>query len=341
VLAALLALALTAPSQTALAQGDASGSQDLPKKDSPITVPNPGTNLWKGLRQANEGRSQVPGLESGVLINSAGSDWRKLRMGPLTRYGGWALFTVALLVLAYHVFHGPIRLESGRSGRVVPRWPLAMRVLHWYTAILFILHAITGLSLLFGRHVVIPLIGNEAFGSYAIAAKYAHNWLGPPLVVGVVLMAVLLIRDNLPSRVDIGWLLRGGGLFGSAHPSSGKLNFGEKALTYGVLVTVGLVACASGLVLAFPGFGQTRELMQQANLIHAATSVIWVFFIAGHIYLGTAGTEGTFEAMSRGYVDANWAKQHHDLWYDEVKDQEQPAPPDPAADRSIETGRTA
>jgi len=288
---------------------------------SPISVPNPGTDLWRGVRHSSVGSTQVAGLEAGVLINPAGYQWQRLRTGPLLSFAGWAIFGVVLAIAVFYIARGPIRLEDGRSGRTVERWGMWRRVLHWYVAVLFVVLALTGLSILFGRTMILPIIGLEAFGSFLQVAKGVHNYAGPAFVVGVVLMLLAFARFNLPAMSDFVWLARAGGFFGKSHAPADTVNAGEKIFTYWMMATVGVLACGTGLILDFPNFQQTREVMQLNTMLHAIATVVWVFFALGHIFLGTAGVEGTFEGMWGGKVDVNWARQHHDLWYDRIKAQ--------------------
>ena len=329
--ALLLCLALSALSSTSFAAAGANSTAATAQ--SPLGVPNRGADLWRDVRRATRGKTQIAGPETGVLVNASGEQWRQIQTGPVIRYGGWALFLVLLAVLAFHVFHGGVRLEGGRTGKTVFRWHLYNRVIHWYTATLFIIQALTGLSLLFGKHVLMPLIGKPAFGAYAETAKTLHNYLGLPFVLGVVLTVLLLFRHNLFERCDWKWMLKGGGLIAKSHPPAGFVNLGEKLLTYWVIATVGVVACISGLVLDFPNFGQVRETMQIANIVHGVATVIWVFLVIGHIYLSTAGVEGTFEAMWTGRVDQRWAELHHSLWYQEIQQAESNPAGDPTPDK--------
>jgi len=312
----LICAALWTLSYGAFAAGP--GAVPAATRQASLRVPDPGANLWRDVRGATRGTTQATGTERGVLINARGEDWRRIQTGPITRYGGWALFLTLLAVLAFHVFHGRVRLEGGRTGKTVFRWPLFNRLVHWYTAVLFIIQALTGISLLFGKHVLIPLIGKPAFSAYAETAKILHNYLGLLFVLGVLATLVVVFKHNLPERGDLKWLLKGGGLISKSHPPAGFVNAGEKLLTYWIIATVGVVACVSGLVLDFPNFGQFRDTMQLANIVHGAATMIWVVVIIGHIYLSTAGVEGTVEAMWTGRVDQRWAEQHHSLWYEEL-----------------------
>jgi formate dehydrogenase subunit gamma len=281
---------------------------------------NPRSNFWRAVREGNAGYTTVRGQETNVLIQNGGESWRQWRNGPIITYGAIALGAVAGLLLIYMLLRGQVKLEGGNSGRTVERWSLFMRTLHWYTAILFIILAVTGLSLLFGRAVLIPAMGPEGFAAWAQTAKTIHDYLGPPFAAGVVLMLLLMLPYNLPERTDLKWLAKGGGLLGKGeHPHAGRINAGEKIFTYGSMLILGVVVCVSGLILDFPNYGQLRETMQLANVLHAAASVLWIAIMFGHIYLGLWGVEGTLKAMTRGRVDENWAKQHHDLWYEKVK----------------------
>ncbi|ROR32335.1 formate dehydrogenase subunit gamma [Inmirania thermothiophila] len=279
---------------------------------------DPTNRLWRELRQGAAGQTQVQAPEAGVLIASAGEEWRRLRNGPLRTWGAYWLAAAAGGVALIFLWRGRIRIEGGRSGRTVERWRLPHRVLHWYTAVLFLILALTGLSLLYGRAVVLPLFGKEVFGLYAQGAKVLHNYLGPLFPVGVILMAALWARNNLPARVDLRWLAEGGGiLFRDRHPPAGNMNAGEK-LWFWIVVFGGLTVSVTGIILDFPGLGQTRETMQTAQIVHAASAIFMLGFAVGHIYIGTLGTEGALEGMVHGRVDVNWARQHHLLWYEEI-----------------------
>ena len=278
---------------------------------------NPRANYWRAVRGGDQGYTSVQGQETNVLMQEGGQNWRQWRNGPIATIGGWGLFVIVLAIALWFGVKGPMPLEHGRSGRTVDRWSTANRVLHWYTAILFIILAITGLSLLFGRAVLIPLLGPEGFAAWADISIGLHNYAGPAFAVGVVLMLVFWARYNLPAKGDGTWLAQGGGFFGKGkHPPAGRINAGEKIFTYGAMLTIGVVVVVTGFILDFPNSGQTRDTMQLAHIIHGIGSLIWIALMLGHIYLGSVGVEGALEGMTTGRVDENWAKQHHSLWYE-------------------------
>ena len=283
---------------------------------------NARAEFWRTIRQGHSGYSAVQGRESNVLIQNGGQNWRQIRTGPITVIGGWVIVGVIAVLLMFYVVRGPVKVENGRAGKLVPRWSLSERVLHWYTAILFIILAITGLSFLFGRSVLIPLLGAKGFSLWASFAYSAHNYLGPAFTIGVLVMIIVWFKNNLPEACDWQWFLQGGGMIKGKHPSAGKANAGEKLFVYWIgLLVIGIAACVSGLILDFPLFEQTRKTMQLANMVHGITSIIWITLMCGHTYLGSAGIQGAFEGMKTGSVDANWAKQHHDVWYENLKDE--------------------
>lgn len=282
---------------------------------------NPIANFWRAVRRGEEGYTAASGpYTTNDYIMSSGEIWRDARNG----YVGWGtagvMLGVLLLILLFYAIKGSKKVEGGNTGPTMARWSGGERLLHWYTAILFILLAITGFSLLFGRAVLIPLFGLEGFSAFASVAKLAHNFLGPLFLVGVVLEVITWMRFNLFRSYDWDWLKKMGGMFSqSEHPPAGRTNAGEK-LWFWFIATFGLIGVGfSGLVLDFPIFGQSRETMQLANIIHASLAGLWTAIAFGHIYLGTIGLEGTWSGMSRGWVTEKWMKQHHNLWYEKVK----------------------
>jgi len=199
----------------------------------------------------------------------------------------------------------------------VPRFTLNDRVVHWFTAVNFVVLAVTGLILLYGRAVLIPVFGLNGFAAIASAGKYIHNLFGPIFAVAVVFLIVKFLSGNLPEAGDLKWIRGGGGLLGK-HASCGRYNAGEKIWFWLVAVT-GIAVSVTGLVLDFPLFSQTRGVMQLSQAIHAAAAIVFVAGALGHIYIGTLGMEGALESMTQGSVDANWAKAHHDRWYADIE----------------------
>ncbi|SHH80633.1 formate dehydrogenase subunit gamma [Bradyrhizobium erythrophlei] len=260
-----------------------------------------------------EGRIDIPDTKASVLVQPAGRTWDYFHE-VLLHWGGAIVIlgTIALLGLAY-IIMGRIRIAEGRSGRKILRFKAFERFSHWLTAVSFVILGLTGLNITFGKIVLLPLIGPEAFSDVSQAAKYVHNFISFAFVAGLVLIVVIFFRDNLLEKVDIDWLKQGGGFIKSRHAPAGRFNFGEK-LVYWLSLAAGLAVSVSGFLLLFPFFGTDIAEMQLAQVVHAVVAVLFVALILGHIYIGTLGIEGAFEAMGTGEVDLNWAKEHHDLW---------------------------
>ena len=279
---------------------------------------NPRADYWRLVRDNTKGYSAVKGRETNELIQGSGQNWRQLRNGPLATYGSWMIgFTLAVLALFY-LWRGQVKMTHPRSGQTIERWTLNERRLHWLTAGLFVILSITGLSLLYGRAVLIPVFGHHGFAAYAAIAKFTHNILGPAFMIGLLVMIVKWFKHNFLNKVDLEWFKAFGGMVGDKHPSAEKLNGGEK-LWFWTLATAGVALCLSGLVLDFPNFDQEREIIQISHLIHLLTALVLIAFAFGHIYIGTVGTEGALEGMVTGQVDTAWAQQHHDLWLNQIE----------------------
>jgi len=291
----------------------------MSKTGQPPSLDDPAIDLWNEVRQRNGvsyGSSQTEGVDRGVLINSKGEDWRRFRMEMLLPYGAMFMAAVIGAIMLFYMFHGKTVLTEGRSGKKILRFTLNQRTAHWFTVGIFWLLGITGLILLYGRAVLIPLLGAEGFSVTASACKEMHNLIGPLFLLAVLAMMLLFIKDNFFKLVDLKWFAKGGGMFG-VHASAGRFNAGEKTWFWLVMI-FGTALCVTGLILDFSVFGQGRELMALAHVIHGISALLLISVSFGHIYLGTIGVEGTLESMTTGYVDTSWAKAHHDQWYEQV-----------------------
>jgi formate dehydrogenase subunit gamma len=277
---------------------------------------NPRANYWRAVREGLTGYTTVKGQETTTLIQNGGQNWRQVRNGPIATLGAWAIGIVFVLIVLFHLTIGKAKLEK-RTGRKVLRWTLFERLLHWYVAILFILMALTGLSILYGRAVLIPLLGYSGFATFAQFAKPVHNYLALLFVLGLVIMLIMWFRENIFHKVDWEWIKAGGGYLKKGHAHAYKANAGEK-IWFWILLIAGTALMISGIVLLFPNLGFLRETMQGADIVHGIAALILSAVVLGHIYLGTLGNEGSFEGMISGEVDEAWAKQHHDLWYQET-----------------------
>ena len=356
----VLATAITAVVGPALAQ---SGAEPKAPPASYVAAPEPkpadtnaeraksqpGNNapMWRAARDSGStpGISNLPGAEQGVLIqpmvqypgvrlNNAGEAWRQVRNQWIIPYGG-SLILIALLTLAlFYWRRGPLGGHGVDTGRVIERFTPFERATHWSNAIAFVTLAVSGLVMSFGKFLLLPVLGGTLFGALSYALKTAHNFAGPLFAVSLLLMLITFVKDNLPSKEDLAWMMRLGGMFGGQEVASHRFNAGEKVVFWlGLLVLGGLVV-ASGLVLdkLIPGMAYLRPDMQIAQMVHSAAAMVMLAMFAGHIYMGTIGMKGAYQAMRTGYVDEAWAKEHHELWFDDVKAGKIPAKrsPEPA-----------
>jgi len=263
-----------------------------------------------------QGRVSIPDQRSSVLMQPAGRDWREFRNVTLRWIGGIAILGMIALIVIFYLIRGMVRLEGGRAGRTIVRFSAFERFVHWMTATCFIVLAISGLNVTFGRPLLLPLIGFENFSEWSLWAKYAHNFLSFPFTIGVVLIFLMWIAGNIPNRVDVDWIRRGGGIVGHDHPPAYRFNAGQKAIYWTVVIGGGLVA-ATGYQLMFPFYLSGIEGMQLAQIVHSVVAMLFMAVMLAHIYIGTIGMEGAFEAMGSGTVDVNWAREHHNLWLEE------------------------
>jgi formate dehydrogenase subunit gamma len=304
-------------------------------------------DLWRFVRPGTAGSTQMKGELSAVMIQSEGDNWRAFRNGPLSVYGAFGLLGIIGLLVVFYMVRGRIRIDAGPSDDRIMRFGTIDRFAHWLMAGSFVVLGITGLNLLYGRYVLLPVIGKDAFAAITTFGKYAHNYLAFAFMLGLGLSFILWVRHNIPNKLDLKWLAMGGGIFAKGvHPPARKFNAGQKIIFWAVMIG-GLSVSMSGIALMFPFqtsmFAETFALLnsvgfslptdftamqeQQMNqLWHGVVSLGLMTMIVAHIYIGSVGMEGALDAMNSGMVDRNWAKEHHNLWVEEEDKKANPKP---------------
>ncbi|HPW30903.1 MAG TPA: formate dehydrogenase subunit gamma [Rhodoferax sp.] len=297
----------------------------------------PGNNapMWRQVGSGVTGTSSLPKSEApeagnliqpfvqypGSRLTNAGEAWREVRNNWLIPYGGSFILIVLLAIAVFYWRVGCIKLHDKPTGRLIERFTPFERSAHMVNATAFSILAISGLVMAFGKFFLLPIIGTTLFGWLAYVLKNAHNFAGPLFAVSLVIVIITFVKDNFPAKGDLNWLLKGGGMFSEHEIKSGRFNAGEKVVFWAGVFVLGLVVVGSGLVMdkLVPGLDYTRSTMQVAHMVHSVSNILMVVLFMGHIYLGTLGTEGAFAGMKTGYVDETWAKEHHELWYEDVK----------------------
>ncbi|MEM8841809.1 MAG: formate dehydrogenase subunit gamma [Pseudomonadota bacterium] len=308
--------------------------------------PNSVSTIWGELRAGETATVSIPDKKAAVLVQDGGMKWLQWRAkgGHLQKYGGYALIAIVVLLLLFFLLRGRIRIEHGSSKLTIERFKPIERFGHWLLAGSFIVLALSGLNLLYGKDYLMPLIGKEAFASVALAGKWAHNNMAWAFMLGLIMVFLMWVVHNVPSRVDLKWIAQGGGLFSKGvHPPARKFNAGQKLIFWGTIV-LGASISLSGISLLMPGefpmfaktfavlnslgypaimgvaLPETLSPMQElhyAQIWHTIVAFAMIFMIIAHIYIGSVGMEGAFDAMGTGQVDRNWAMEHHDLWVEE------------------------
>ncbi len=272
--------------------------------------------VWREVNKPIGHVSTITTPEANVLIQSSGNQWSLIRNGVISVFGGWLIVLATVGVFLVYKIKGEIKLKAGRSGNEVLRFTDIERWSHWAMAYSFVTLAISGMVIMWGRDVLLPIIGGTAFGALTFALKNIHNIVGPFFTVAVIVFFVLYVRDNIPNKGDLEWFKAGG--HGPAH----RFNGGEKLWFWAGVTFLGLIVSVSGWILdgIVPGVEYfTRGTMQIANIIHGIAATLFIVMAMGHIYIGSIGTEGAIDGMRTGYVDENWGKEHHSLWLEDVK----------------------
>ncbi|UWQ89741.1 formate dehydrogenase subunit gamma [Rhodobacteraceae bacterium M382] len=304
--------------------------------------------IWRAVRYGSaETNVSAGGTVATVLMQDGGMRWLSWRSGQLSRVGAWLLIGTLGALALFFLLRGRIRIDGDTTGRTVTRFKTIERFGHWLLAGSFILLGVTGLFTLFGRTLIAPLMGKEFNATLLIASKWVHNNVAWAFILGLVMIFVMWVVHNIPSRSDITWLRQFGGIIGNSHPPAKKFNAGQKLIFWSVILFGGSIA-VSGVSLLFPyelplfaktfsalnGMGVTslpvlgelptqlspQEEMQYAQGWHAIMAFVLMAIILAHIYIGSVGMEGAYDAMGSGEVDEAWAEQHHSIWLAEMKE---------------------
>ncbi len=297
----------------------------------------PGNNapMWRQVGEGVTGYSSLPKSQApeagnliqpfvkypGSRVTNAGEAWRQVRNQWIIPYGGSLVLIVAGAIALFYWRKGSMKLHGAETGRKIERFTPFERSAHWANAIAFVALAVSGLVMAFGKFFLLPVIGSTLFGWLTYALKNLHNFAGPLFAVSLVIVFFTFLKDNFPRKGDLTWLLKGGGMLSGTEVPSHRFNAGEKLIFWGGVLVLGAIVVASGLVLdkLIPGLVYERGTMQIAHMVHAVATLAMVVMFMGHIYLGTIGMQGAYKAMKTGYVDETWAREHHELWYDDIR----------------------
>jgi formate dehydrogenase subunit gamma len=313
--AATLAVAVLAAALLAFAAVAPAEAQQVNPRELSVQEEQLLQQLQAG--QAVQGRVSIPNREAGNLITPAGRDWSATRSGTMFWITVIAVVGMLALLTVFYLVKGRVRIESGWAGRTILRFNSLERFAHWLTAVTFIILALTGLNIVLGRAVLLPLVGESAFGTLSAWAKIAHNYVAWPFMLGVVLVFALWVRDNLPARADIDWLRQFGGFFKrGVHVPAWRFNAGQKIIFWSVVLG-GAALSVTGIFLLFPDLNASFTGWQWMQMIHGLVAALMIAIILAHIYIGSVGMEGAFDAMGSGEVDLNWAREHHKLWVEQ------------------------
>src|SRR5712672_483628 len=275
--------------------------------------------LLKALKEGDKitGRITIPDQMAASLIQPAGRDWRDFQRSKLPVIGGIAILGMLALLAIFLMVRGRIRVDHGFSGAKILRFASFERFTHWLTASCFVVLALSGLNISFGRILILPLFGANAFATMSTYAKYAHDYLAFPFMLGLAIMFLIWIKDNIPGKLDWQWIKQGGGVLANGkHPPAKRFNAGQKGIFWIVMIG-GVLMSLSGWYMLFPYLPANVTALQFWTVIHAVIAMLFIAAMLAHIYIGTIGMEGAFDAMGTGQVDLNWAKEHHALWVEE------------------------
>lgn len=283
------------------------------------------SEMWRAVRKGVQGKVSIPDKMAGQLVQSEGDAWRAVKNGPVATWGAIGLAGIVLLLSLFYLARGKIRVDHGMSGRTVTRFADMERMGHWLLAVSFIILALTGLNVTYGKYFLLPVLGKPFFAEISALGKWLHNYVAFAFMAGLGMILVMWVKDNFPNKYDFEWIVKGGGMIvKGVHPPSKKFNAGQKILFW-LVIWGGLALSVTGIAMLFPfqfslpllGLEPLQQ-MQFVTTWHAIIALVLVVVVIAHIYIGTIGMEGAYDAMGTGEVDENWAKEHHSVWAKEM-----------------------
>ena len=146
------------------------GTPVLAQQLGPDGAPNPSASVASErqlLLQSPrvEGLIAQPNERARVLMQPAGREWNHFHEITLRWLGTIVILGMIVALGAAYLIMGRLRISKGRSERKVARFNGFERFSHWLTAVSFVILGVTGLNITFGKIVLLPTIGPEAFSS--------------------------------------------------------------------------------------------------------------------------------------------------------------------------------
>jgi formate dehydrogenase subunit gamma len=310
--------------------------------------------MWRQVGAGANGYSSLPASQApeagnliqpfvqypGSRLTNAGEAWRQVRNQWIIPYGGSLLLIAVLALGIFYKTKGPLGHDHPSNAGKIERFTPFERAAHWTNAFAFVVLAISGIVMAFGKFFLLPVMGATLFGWLAYVLKNMHNFVGPLFAVSLLVVIVTFVKDNIANAADFNWLKSAGGMLGDKQVPSHRFNAAEKGVFWWAVTIPGVIVVMSGLVLdrLVPGLGVLRGEMQIASMVHSVMAIWITAVLIGHIYMGTIGTRGALEGMKTGYVTEGWAKEHHELWYDDVKSGKIPSQRSPLPGTAVPAG---
>ncbi|HYH37176.1 MAG TPA: NahK/ErcS family hybrid sensor histidine kinase/response regulator [Azospirillum sp.] len=236
------------------------------------------SDFWRDVRNGVEGTVNQPSpWHRGVLIQLTGADWGSVRTDIVATYGTQLAGVSAAVLLGFLMLHGRLRAAAWTLARWAGRVRDLERLAYGVTALSFVLLGVTGLTILYGRRMIAPLVGKETFATLALLSKQVHDVVSWSFMAGVVLLVLVWIRNHVPNR----WR------DAAATPSVARPLGATAHLVFWSAVGGGIVVSYSGLALLFPLALVELQKMQIMQIVHSVSSLTLAALIFGHVLIAS------------------------------------------------------
>lgn len=218
-----------------------------------------------------------------------------------------------VIILTIGVFFGHYKMigalkfnHHSRKFKVFSKYNI---IVHWGSAVPFVLICITGLMMIFG---------DKLGGGMPIRlAKNIHFFATFVFIIFGILMFLMWFKASLFRLYDIKWFkIMGGYLSKNKNPiPAGKFNAGQK-MWFWIATLGGFIMAATGIIMHY--FYGDINFLRLSAIIHNVLGFGVIAMLITHIYMSVFAIEGALESILNGEMGEEELAIMHSFYYKEL-----------------------